>query len=239
MKMKDVTPYEEGREKLLGYMSKKTLKHEDRLPSERILCEKWSMNRETLRKAIYSLNLEDKIYSVRGSGNYVKKEKVKRNLADLESLTEWAQSKGFSVSSKVVSSKVIEANKKISQKLCLKLGEKVFSLIRCRYLNNVPLAIEYVYLPYIRFRNIEAFDFERESLYCILEEQYGIFLEHGDESIGITYVDEFESPFLEVEEGTAAFFTLGIVYDINQNPTEYCKTVTRYDKLTFSFSSGK
>lgn len=237
MKIKEIMPHQEGRERLEAYILQNKMGNGQKLPTERELCDRWSMNRETLRKSLYHLGLEDKIYSVQGSGNYVKKEKYERNLAGLESLTEWGRSKGLTVTAKVISFGVIEADKKISRHLQLVLGEKVFFLVRCRYVNDEPLAIEYIYLPYSAFEGIEEFDFERLSLYHVLEKYYHTSLKNGNESVSITYIDEFEANFLQVPEGTAAFFTAGVVYDTEGKPTEYCKTVSRYDRLTFSFLS--
>lgn len=73
MKIKEISPYEKVKEELLYYISENNLQNNDRLAAERELSNKWNVNRETVRRAIYSLILEEKLYSIRGSGNYIKK----------------------------------------------------------------------------------------------------------------------------------------------------------------------
>ncbi|KDE63615.1 hypothetical protein FUSO4_06380 [Fusobacterium necrophorum DJ-1] len=238
MKIKEISPYEKVKEELLYYISENNLQNNDRLAAERELSNKWNVNRETVRRAIYSLILEEKLYSIRGSGNYIKKEKYNRNLVDLESLSSWAKNQNLTLTSEVIFSKIIEANKKISQKLHVLLGTKIFNLVRCRILNGEAITIEYSYIPYLKVEGIEKYDLKKNSLYQILNSKYSITLKDGEESIGITYIDNFESQYLKSGEGSPALFTTSTVYDMNGSPIEYCKTVTQYNKLLFSFSGS-
>ena len=64
---------------------------------------------------------------------------------------------------------VLESNKKISQKLHIPLGRKIYELSRIRNFDNDPTSIDTSYIEFERFPNLERFDFEKESFYNILK----------------------------------------------------------------------
>ena len=95
-------PREEAIEKIENYIVKNALQAEDRLPSERTMCELWNCNRSTLRKAIKQLILEGRIYNKNGSGTYVAQTKLMRNLQDARGFQQTAELAGRQVSTKVL-----------------------------------------------------------------------------------------------------------------------------------------
>ena len=52
------------------------LEEHDRIPSENILCQKFSLSRLTVRQGINKLKSEGYLYSRRGSGNFVNPKKI-------------------------------------------------------------------------------------------------------------------------------------------------------------------
>lgn len=227
-------PREEVREKIEDYIALHDLKAHDKLPSERELCKLWGYNRMTLRSAIQSLVMEGILYSKTGSGTYIAPEKISRNLQDLKSFSKTVEEAGRILDTVVLSTRIIESNKQISQKLNLKLGHKVFELIRLRKIDKEPIMIETTYVNYEKYRDFDKHDFSCESLYKIIEDNYGTSIMEGQEKIGITYATEEESELLNIPVGEAVFFLTGVVNDVNQTPVEYFKTIARSDKMRFS-----
>ncbi len=227
-------PREEAREQIEDYIAVHGLKGYDRLPSERDLCTMWGYNRMTLRSAIQNLIMEGVLYNKKGSGTYVAPQKLNRNLQDLKSFSATVQETGRTLTTKVVSKRIIECNKQVSQKLCLTLGHQVFELIRIRNIDDEPILIETTYLDYEKHAGIDTHDFGSESLYAVLETNYGTIVSSGSEKVGITYATTEEAKLLAVGEGTPVFFLTGVVSDCENRPVEYFKTIARSDKMRFS-----
>ena len=56
------------------------LKQGDKLPSEKVLCQRFHLSRQTIRHATGELESEGIITRVRGSGSYVGKRQLKKKL---------------------------------------------------------------------------------------------------------------------------------------------------------------
>lgn len=223
----------EAIEEIEYYILKNKLQAHTKLPSERTMSEMWGFNRITLRSAIQRLILEGKLYNKRGSGTYIADEKIERNLQDLESPTKLISNLGKSLKNKVISAKVIESNKQTTQKLHLPLGHKVALLERVRFVENVPVMLETSFLNYNLFANIEKHNFELESLYEVIEKQYGYKISKGEQNISIAYATSYEAELLHINEGDEVFYVSGTVYNEKEIPLEYFKSICRADKMRF------
>ncbi|NMA66334.1 MAG: GntR family transcriptional regulator [Clostridiaceae bacterium] len=225
---------DEAMEKVESYIIKNKLEPHAKLPSEREMCDMWGFNRTTLRFAIKRLIIEGKIYQIKGSGTYVAEPKIIRSLQDLKSLSEFAKDNELKLTSEVISFELIEGYKQITQKLHLTLGQKVYVLTRCRFVQEEPVAIEVSFLSYDRFKGLDKYDFSKESLYSIIENEYNVSISRGDENIGISYATDYEAKLLKIEEKQAVFYVSGIIYDKEDVPVEYMKSIIRPDKMGFS-----
>lgn len=225
---------DEAVEKIECYININKLVPHTKLPSERDMCEMWDFNRTTLRSAIQRLMVEGKLYQKRGSGTYIAQPRFIRNLQDLKSLSKLAEENGQTLESRVLSVDIIESSKQITQGLNLPLGHKVYALTRLRSIDGGPVIIENAFLDYSRFPSFTEHDFAKESLYSVIENDYNIQIVRGEEKIGITYATSYEAELLEIETGQAVFYITGVVYDEQNEPVEYVKSITRSDRIRFA-----
>ncbi|OPJ63101.1 GntR family transcriptional regulator [Clostridium oryzae] len=225
---------DEAMEKIEYYIMKNELVPHEKLPSERDMCDMWNFNRTTLRSAIQRLITEGRLYQKKGSGTYVADPKLVRNLQDLRSLSTLVRENGGILTNKLLSVEVIESNKQTTKKLHLPLGHKVYALTRLRYVDEEPVTIESCFMDYEKFSNIMNHDFEKESLYSVIENEYGISIAHGEERVGIAYATDYEAELLGVEPGQAVFYLTGVSYNEDQEPVEYFKSIVRADKVKFA-----
>lgn len=227
-------PREEVGEKIESYIAQHELKPGDKLPSERDMCEMWDINRMTLRGAIQRMIFEGKLFNRKGSGTFVAYPKLNRNLQDLKPFSLAVQEVGKTLQTVLLSKEVIECNKQLSQKLCIKLGHPVLIITRKRIVDNEPIMIEVTHMDYERFPKLMEHDFEIESLYHVIENVYGAVISEGTERLSVTFANEKEAGFLDVDEGSPLFNLSGVVKDANGMPIEYFKSVARVDKIRFS-----
>lgn len=227
-------PRDEISELIECYIIENNLKADDQLPSERKLCELWNCNRMTFRSAVNHLVAEGVLYSVPSKGNFVADKKLERYLQDLTSFSDFIMLQGYSIKNIIVSQRMISATKKIAAHLQIEAGNPVFELVRLRVVEDEPVSIEWSHLPYKRFEGIERYNFERISLYSVLEMKYVTKFEGGEEKISVTYADQQEAELLTINEGDALFFLQGVIWDEKRIPIEYIKSVSRSDKITFA-----
>jgi len=227
-------PRDEIAECIECYIIEQQLKPGDRLPSERTLCEAWDCNRMTFRAAVKRLIAEGVLYNVPAIGNFVAPQKLQRYLQDLTSFSDFVLQQGRRVDNHLVSQRSFAAPAQMAEKLKVPAGSEVFELIRLRRVDDEPVTLETVHLPCQRFNGIQKYDFERLSLYTVMERKYGVVPMGGSEEISLTYADAGEAGLLQVPEGAALFFLKGITWDEQGDPIELVKSVSRTDKLSFA-----
>ena len=227
-------PRDEAMEKIENYMIKNNLKPDDKLPSERAMCEMWDFNRSTLRSAIKQLILEGKIYNKNGSGTYVARRKLVRSLQDVYGFYQTAQNAGRRIDTKVLRVDFCETPKNIGRKMKLPLGHKLMRIVRLRCLDGIPVVISTIYLDAVRFPGLEDVDFNGVSLYGVLKERYGVDVSGGMEKLSIAYCDEEEAGYLEIEEGAPVIYQSGVTMDQQDVIFEYFKEITRSEYVCFA-----
>ncbi|MFV0361851.1 MAG: GntR family transcriptional regulator [Suipraeoptans sp.] len=226
-------PREEAIETLENYILGQSLKPGDRLPSERLMCDMWDLNRSTLRSAIKQLILEGKLYSKTGSGTFVAKKRLVRNLQDSEGFYSTVEKANRKVETEVLEMCLCETSKRLGKKMKLPLGHKLIKLTRLRYLDDIPVMYETVFLDAVWFKGIENFDFSRLSLYQVIKDNYNVEAYKGSEKISIAACNETEAKYLQVEVGAPAICQSGITMDENERTIEYFKSITLSEYVSF------
>jgi len=221
-------------ERIECYIIEQGLKSGDKLPSERQLCEAWDCNRMTFRAAARRLIAEGILENVPNTGYFLAQPKLERYLQDLSSLSDVIRKQGLVLTNRLISAGVVPASKRITQQLDLTDGHSVFELARLRLVDGCPIALETASLPLPRFECIQMFNFEKGSLYDVLENHFGVIPQRGSEEISITYADATEAALLQIEEGTALFFVRSITWDETGRPIEALKSVLRTDRVRFA-----
>jgi len=201
-----------------GYIIDNDLQPDDRLPSERDMCAMWDLNRTTLRNAIQRLVDTGVLYCKMGSGTYVAKPKLVRNLQDVYGFSEAVRLAGRVPGARMVYAVLREADKTVMRNLHVPLGTKIFDTKRVRLIDGVPCSIETTIVNTKNCKGIEQHDFGREALFDVLREAYGIRVTSGDERISITTLDASEAELLGMEEGHPAIYKSGVMMDANDEP---------------------
>lgn len=227
-------PRDEIAERIECYIIEHNLRPGDRLPSERELCDAWSCNRMTFRAAVKRLIAEGRLVNIPSTGNFVAPEKLERYLQDLTSFSDFVMQKGRRIENRLISARTLPAAARMAERLHIPAGSEVFELVRLRIVDDEPVSLETAYIPCQRFEGIEKYDFERLSLYTVMERKYGVLLGGGSEEISLTFADANEAALLQIPEGQALFYLKGLTWDEHDTPIEMIKSVSRTDKLSFA-----
>ena len=95
------------------------------------------------------------------------------------------------------------------------------------------MALEHSYLPINLFENLLKYDFEKQSLYEVIEEKYKYRLKYSKQWIKITTLNKSESEILNVKQNTPAFLLESISYDMDEKAVEATLSLNIGDRTTF------
>lgn len=122
----------------------------NRLPREQNLSEVYGVSRETIRKALSKLIQEGTLYSIQGSGYFIKQEPIslKNSLNTLSSITEMIQDANLQEGD--MHTKINREPPTVEAKKLLRLeeNEEVYVLHRIRTAMNEPVVFSVNILPY-------------------------------------------------------------------------------------------
>ncbi|MPQ43740.1 GntR family transcriptional regulator [Clostridium tarantellae] len=232
---KGIALYHQLEKILINLINNDHLKENDKLPSERELCETYNVSRTTARQAVAELEKKGYIYKVHGKGTFVSPKVYKQQLLKFYSFTEEMKKLNKVPSSKILSFNLIDADEIIASKLKLNENLKVYKITRLRLAENEPMMVEITYLPETRFKNLSVSLLKKEPMYDIFREKYNVNITKAIESFKPILIDKVEAIQLEVKQGTAAMNIERITFE-NLEVIEYTTSIARGDKFEYTVS---
>jgi GntR family transcriptional regulator len=209
-------------------------------PTELELCKHFDISRPTVRQAINELVVEGYLQRIKGKGTFIAEPKIKQDfLIVLKSFTEEMQEKGLVPTTKVLGLEKIPCDDRVSEALNIPVGSEVIQLKRLRFANNIPIVLVVTFLPSVKLPNILSTDFENESLYRIIEEEYGYTIDRARRTLEARVAGEDEAELLGIKEGDPIQFIETIAYLEDGTPIEYSLAEYRGDKSEFTFELKK
>ena len=206
------------------------------IPSERELMEMYQVSRITVRKAVDELVNEGYLHKIQGKGTYVKTDERSSNLFAITSCTEDVVRMGMKPTKKVRVAELVYANAKRAKALEITQEERVFMLGRILFADQEPLNYTVTFLPEKLFPGIDRHSFDRESLYQVLQEEYGVRLTKARRTIEAILARDEVAEYLDIEEGSPIILFRCVTYGIvngKEIPVENFKCYYRTDKFKF------
>lgn len=210
------------------------LKTGDLLPSEHKLCQHFAVSRTTVRQALDILAENGLISRQRGRGSFISTPKLRRTLDHLYSFTDDMLQLGLQPSSRVVQGQKQKADPETAQALNLQANAEVFHLARIRLAGSEPILYESTAIPYHLCPGIEAVDFRQNSLYGILQHQYGLKLAKALESYEAIAIPADLARLLECPDPAIGFRIHRVAFLDDGVPFEYTSSITRSDRCLFT-----
>jgi GntR family transcriptional regulator len=140
------------------------------------------------------------------------------------SFSEEVKARGGNPSSRVLSISVGPANHGAQEFFCLEEGEPVYEMKRLRFSDELPLAIEVVQLPQKLFRGLDRFHWEKESLYRVMEDFYGVKLSRCFSEIVATSANREQAELLNLNVASPLLVINRKSYSTEDVPVEFSIT---------------
>jgi len=228
----------------LYYQLKEILQHElesghwqpgQQIPSEAQLCEAFGISRTVVRQALRELEYHGLLYREQGKGTFVAEPKISESLMqDLSGFYEDMVAKGLAPVTKVLRQEVQPAGRKAARYLQIQPGDKVILIERVRSVaGGESIVLVTTYLPYHVCPDLVHEDLSTQSLYALLENEYGLQLSHGRRTIEAVAANQYEAQCLGVKEGAPLILLDSVSYLSDGRPIEYFHAVHRGDRSRF------
>ncbi len=201
------------------------------IPSERELSENYNISRMTVRQALNQMVAEGLLYREKGRGTFVAKRKIEQR--NIKSFSESARSKGLVPSTKVLYFKKEKMREDIAHALDLSMDDEIYVIKRLRCANDIPVALEEVFIPEQYCPGLERFQLDA-SLYRLIEEEYGIRIAFMDNIIVASAASADEKKLLCMTSITPVLRVSGVSYTDNDRKFSYERDAYRSDQYVYN-----
>lgn len=225
--------YKQLKDRILEDIESGKLVHGDKLPSERELSNQFGISRMTARHTLSILEREGVVERRVGAGTFITNYKIEMDFITFNSYTKTMRGKGLLPSTQVLSIGYIEAKPLIANKLKVQEEEKLVVIKRLRLANEKPFSIEESFIPDRYCPGIGNWITEENSLYEILEKEYGITLVKAKEYMQVKVADESDCKLLKIRSESPCILREAVAYDVDGKEIEYSTSLTRSDIVRF------
>ncbi|MGH2962586.1 MAG: GntR family transcriptional regulator [Solirubrobacterales bacterium] len=209
------------------------LQPDERLPGEAELAERYEVNRLTVRSALAELAQRGLIYTVHGRGSYVSAPAIRHDISgDREaSLTRAMRESGHLASQRLLSA-ADEERSDVARTLGTRGRVRRYELLR--YVDESPWTLTTTWLPEHRFRHLGRHWRGDDSLYEVLEREYGARMRRAYRTISTEASGPTDAEHLMVPVGFPLLVIGGLNVDERGKPVVLVEHRGRGDRVQFT-----
>lgn len=207
------------------------------IPSELELSEQFQISRTTIRQAIGELVNERKLERIQGRGTFVSEISIDKQIERVSGFSQDMRTRGLTPTSEILNFEKVEAPPKVVKAFHLAEGDPAILLKRLRKGNNRRIALEVLYLPYEKYKDILNEDIGDDSLYEVLARKFAVWPKYSDQVIESIKCPDEESDLLGIEKGGPIFLFHTTAYDQYDQPLEYTEGYYRGDRYIFHLTN--
>ena len=208
------------------------LKPGDMLLPESELIRTYGVSRITVRTVLEMLVKEGLIYRQRGRGTFVAHPKLEHGLSRIVNFSEDMRQRGFKPSSRVLFSRLVQADPYMAEKLGVEIGEELTRLDRLRLADNEPMCLEQSHFVHRYCPGILNHDFGITSLRMIKERDYGIKWLRATQMIRAIGAPQETAKQLSVENNAPLLYIERVSYSQQNIPVEFLQAFYRADRYS-------
>ena len=204
-----------------------------RLPTENELSESYHVSRVTVRKALAVLSESGYLERKSGKGTFVAEKKLQRNITEVISFSDMCRMKNETPGAKTIKIALEDPSERDLTEMSLHEGDKILVVERIRYMDNVPVILEFNKFPE-SFSFLFGEDLNDSSLYEILR-KHNIILDHSRKTLDIVFANAQEAKSLNISKGYPLLRISSTIHDVDNTITNLCKQLCIGDKFQFIF----
>jgi GntR family transcriptional regulator len=234
--MSGIPLYVQIREKLRSELGQ--MEPGEPIPAEMELEKKFRVSRITVRRAVEDLVAEGLLVRQQGRGTFVQRPKFTHELGLITSWTDQLRRLGFSpkTSHRKIQLEVPLAH--VAEALCLAGQEQVIRIQRVRHANREPISYMINYLPARLLPGFLERKFTEESLYEVLQQEYGLVPAIAVDTVGTRPASEEEVEALRIDRHAPVLNVRRISYLADGSPLELAIVASRGDRYQYQATVG-
>jgi len=206
-----------------------------KLLDEITLAEELRVSRGTLRKAIKALIDKGLLVQLRGKGTFVTSNSIDQPLASrLISFSEAMEEQSLNYVTKVLRAEKIKPDLKVQALLEIPDGEDVILIERVRLVGGYPIIYLKNYVPYGVCPQLLGEDFEKRTLFDLLENKYHKKLSWGRRYFKAVAALGDVAFHLGLNPGAPVMHLEQIAYTDQNRPVEYSAVWIESEKMSVS-----
>ncbi|MDY0393465.1 GntR family transcriptional regulator [Virgibacillus halophilus] len=205
--------------------------YKKKIPSERVLMDRFSVSRTTVRMAVSMLVNEGILEKSHGKGTFISSTPVQDWLGAFKSFTETIENAGMTPSSKLLFQGIVSPPRNIGEALEV---EKCYLIERLRFADDLPIAIEKHFYSVEIGKELEKYDLNSVVIYDVLENKLGINLWKAKQSIKSGTAIKHDAENLSIPEASSVLLSERTIYDPEGRSVEFLKSIFRSDMYTFN-----
>jgi GntR family transcriptional regulator len=203
----------------------------EKIPPECELMKRFTVSRDTIRRAIRSLIEDGVLESKQGLGTFIASRPIEEWLGNLSTFFEIVNEMGMKPNIKMLNHGSVNAPQDVAKIFGV---DKVYETNRIRLANDIPVVLEKQYYSLELGKQLAALDLNNVSTYDVIESRLGIKLWEAKQTIFAIIPTASEKKLLGLtDEPCCAMLSKRLVTDSDGNPVEYEKSIYRSDMYTF------
>ena len=176
-----------------------------RLPNQRRLAQDFGVTLMTLRQALELLEREKLIARRHGLGTFVAAPSIDYDILQLRRLAGDLLAQGEPVSTRVLSSRFVPADRRVAAALGLGRPARVLELERLRLVDGHPMSLQRSFLPAVIGEELVRADLRATPLRQALEFKLGLTIARARETVSAIRLGRQEAAALGCPGGAPAF----------------------------------
>lgn len=194
----------------------------EQIPSENQIMKQLEISRGTVKKAVSLLVNEGLLYQIQGKGTYVAEDNISYSLGKgLLSFAESLEGQELNFETQVITSEFRSATKEIASRLNLNVGDEYLYMKRIRSVEGEKVMLIENRINSKFFSNIQTHDFNKESLFTVMEKISGKKIAYSESRYAARVVGEKRGKELEVSSDAPVLHLEQLVYLEGGIPIEF------------------
>jgi GntR family transcriptional regulator len=202
-----------------------------RLPNQRRLARDFGVTLMTLRQALEVLEREHLIDRRHGLGTFVAAPSIDYDILQLRRFAGDLRAQGESVSTRLLGSRFVTADRRVSAALGLGPRARVLELDRLRLVEGHPMSLQCSFLPAPIGEELAKADLASTPLRQALEFKLGITIERARESVSAVRLGRREARELGCASGVPAFESERVSYARDGRPVVFDRVFIPGDRF--------
>lgn len=204
-----------------------------RLRTETELVRHFGVSRVTIRNAIAPLVAEGMFDRSRGRGTFLRTARCEQWVGRLLGFQELVEEAGHTPGARIIASGMIPAPDDVGAAL---KERAVWQLRRVRFADDVAVAVEHAFYPPDIGLVLENRDLVSIMMYRVFEDDLGLTIRHGSQTISACMSGPRETEELDLTEPTALLFMERLTLADDERPVELLRSVYRPDHFRFNIN---